>query len=93
MIVRIATEGQYKLSSAVLDELNEMDNRLVQIVGAGDGEAFGKVLNAMLTLVRTKGSPVEADSLVASDVILPAPDVTLDEARHLFEGSDGLVPD
>lgn len=91
MIVRIATEGQYKVSSAVLDEINDLDNRLVQIVGAGDGEAFGKVLGEMLTLVRSKGSPVAADDLVASDVILPAPDVTLDEARHLFDG-DGLIP-
>ena len=92
MIVRIASEGQYKLSSAVLDELNDFDNRLVQIVGSGDGETFGKVLDEMLTLVRSKGSPVAADDLVASDIILPAPDVTLDEARHLFDGS-GLVPD
>lgn len=91
MIVRIATEGQYKVSSTVLDEINDLDNRLVQIVGAGDGETFGKVLAEMLTLVRTKGAPVAADALVASDIILPAPDVTLDEARHLFDG-DGLIP-
>jgi hypothetical protein len=91
MIVRIASEGQYKIASAVLDELNEFDSRLIQVVASGDGAAFGKVLGDMLTLVRTKGTPVAAEELVASDVILPAPDVTIDEARHLFTG-DGLIP-
>ncbi len=60
MIVRIATEGQYRVNSALLDRLNELDNRLIQ--------------------------------LVASDVILPAPDTTLDEAKSLFV-NDGLIPD
>lgn len=91
MIVRISTEGQYRLSSAVLDQLNEIDNRIVQIVGSGDSESFQKALAELLDLVRSKGSPVASSDLVASDIILPAPDVTLEDARDLFSG-EGLVP-
>jgi len=90
MIVRIATEGQYELSSALLDRLNELDNSLVQTVAGGDQAAFAKALSEMLALVRNQGKPVATEELVTSDLILPAPDTTLDEARTLFVG-DGLI--
>ncbi len=38
------------------------------------------------------GSPLPIDSLVSSDLVLPAPDATLDEVRDLL-GDEGLVPD
>lgn len=91
MIVRIATEGQYKVPSTLLDRLNEMDNNLVQTVAGGDQAAFTRALAEMLALVRAQGTPVASDELVTSDLILPAPDTTLDEARTLFT-SDGLIP-
>ena len=92
MIVRIATEGQYKVNSALLDRLNELDDRLVQVVAGGDQGGFASVLSEMLALVRTEGTPIAAEELVVSDVILPAPDTSLEEARSLVIG-DGLVPD
>lgn len=91
MIVRIQGEGQYRLSSAVLDELNELDNRLVQLVAAENEGEFRIILGRMLALVRARGEAVGIDELVESDVMLPDPDTTLDDARHLFVG-DGLVP-
>ncbi len=91
MIVRIATEGQYRVSSALLDRLNELDNRLIQMVADGSQEQFGSLLAQMLAVVRKEGSPVAADELVTSDVILPAPDTTIEEARSLFVG-EGLIP-
>jgi hypothetical protein len=92
MIVRIATEGQYRVASGLLDQLNELDNRLIQVVAGGDTDSFGDVLGQMIGLVRKNGQPVPAEELIASDVILPAPDTTLEEARGLFTG-EGLIPD
>jgi hypothetical protein len=92
MIVRIATEGQYKVSSSILDRLNELDNQLVQVVANGDPDDFGRVLEQMIGLVRQQGEVVPAEELVASDIILPAPDTTLEEARGLFVG-EGLIPE
>lgn len=91
MIVRIATEGQYRVASDLLDRLNELDNQLIQYVATGDQASFCSVLSSMIGLVRQKGDLVPAEELVASDVILPAPDTTLEEARDLFTG-DGLIP-
>lgn len=90
MIVRIATEGQYRVASSLLDRLNELDNQLVQFVANGDQDSFCSVLGSMIGLVRQQGAVVPVEELVASDVILPAPDTTLEEARGLFTG-EGLI--
>jgi hypothetical protein len=46
----------------------------------------------MVALVKEDCSPVPDDELVASQVILPPPDLSFDEARAEFTG-DGLIPD
>ncbi len=91
MIVRILTEGQYNFPGAGVDELNEIDNRLVEVVEDGNEEEFNQLLKQMLDLVREKGTPVPVDELVESDLVLPEPDLTLKEAEEIFTG-EGLVP-
>ena len=91
MIVRILTEGQYNLPGAHLDELNEIDNQIVEVVETEDRGEFERLLKVMLDLVREKGTPVSVDELVESDLVLPEPDITLEEAEALFTG-EGLLP-
>ena len=91
MIVRILTEGQYNLPGAFIDDLNAIDNELVEVVESGDREAFDRTLKRMLDLVRENGTPLAVDELVESDLVLPEPDITLEEAGELFVG-EGLVP-
>ena len=91
MIIRITTEAQYNLPGSFLDELNDIDNQLVEAVEAADKNSFEKLLNRMLTLVRQNGSVLPIDELVESDLILPSPDTTLEEAQILIVG-EGLLP-
>jgi hypothetical protein len=91
MIIRIATQGQYKVSGQLIDKLNEIDNRLVEVVATGDEGTFQSLLVQMLALVTESGAVVPDDQLVSSDLILPSPDTTLEEARKLFTGS-GIIP-
>ncbi|MCS7051635.1 MAG: hypothetical protein NZL87_08485 [Thermomicrobium sp.] len=91
MIVRILTEGQYRVESSLYDRLNALDNTLVEAVAASDEARFQALLTELLDLVRRHGIPVSPDEFVESDVILPPPDTTLEEARHLFAG-EGLIP-
>ena len=92
MIVRILTEGQYNLPGAFVDRLNEIDNEIVDVVGDGDREAFRKLLGEMLDHVRSNATEVPVEELVESDIVLPEPDITLEEAANLFTG-EGIVPD
>jgi hypothetical protein len=91
MIVRILTEGQFNLPGAFIDDLNEIDNRLVEVVELDDEVKFAPLLKEMLDLVRNNGTPVPIDELVESDLVLPEPDITLVEAEELFVG-EGLLP-
>jgi hypothetical protein len=92
VIVRIATEDQYRLPDADAERLNELDNQAVAAVDAGDEDRFHAVFEEMLQLVRSDGHKLGEDELEESDVILPPPDTTLTEAAHEFTG-DGLIPD
>jgi hypothetical protein len=91
MIVRIATEGQYELDGAQTDDLNELDNQAVAACEASDEARFRDVYDRLLELVRSRGRAIGQDELVSSDVILPPPDVTLEEAKADFSG-EGLLP-
>ena len=91
MIVRILGEGQFNLPGAAIDELNDLDNRMVGAVEAEDEKGLQALLQEMVNLVMEKGSPLPLDELVESDLILPETDLTLEEAEHIFIG-DGLLP-
>lgn len=92
MIVRILTEGQFDLPGSYIDKLNEIDNQIVEVVEQENIDEFGRLLNKLLDLVRKNGKPVPFDELVESDLVLPEPDITLEEAEELFTG-EGIVPD
>jgi hypothetical protein len=90
VIVRIATNGQYRLSDEDSTKLNELDNAAVEAVDAGDEARFHQLFDQMLELVRG-APPLNGDELEESDVILPPPDLTFHEAGSEFTG-EGLIP-
>ena len=92
MIVRIATDAQYRLPDHDAARLNELDNEVVKAVEGGDEEAFARLFGEMLELVRTDGEPISDDELVESDVILPPADTSFAEAADGFTG-EGLIPE
>jgi hypothetical protein len=91
MIVRISNEGQYDLDENAVAELNELDNAAVDACDAGNEADFHSVYGRLLDFVRSKGRELPDDELTGSDLILPPPDVSLEEARSEFTG-DGLIP-
>ncbi len=92
MIVRVSGEGQFRLPDEDADRLNELDNRAVSAVEAGDETGFKELWAQMLELVRADGNGLDEDELVESDVILPPRDITFAEAQGEFTG-EGLIPD
>jgi hypothetical protein len=92
VIVRIATEGQYRLPDEAADRLNELDNAAVAAVEAGDEDGFHEVFEELLDHVRTQGRPLGDEELGESDVIVPPPDLSFVEAGAEFTG-EGLIPD
>jgi hypothetical protein len=91
MIVRISSEGQYRLPEGFLDRLNALDDRVVKAVVSGDEVQFHDLFTQMLSIVRKEGKPLGPREIAQSALILPAPDITLHEARELFT-KEGLIP-
>ena len=91
MIVRILGEGQLRVDDSATDELNVLDAALGKAVNAGDEEAFRGALTALLDRVRSLGSPLAADALEPSDLILPYADAGLDDVRQMLTDG-GLIP-
>jgi hypothetical protein len=92
VIVRIATEGQYRVPDGTAEKLNELDNAAVSAVDSDDEDGFHSTFEQMLELVRRDGQPLGDDELEDSDVILPPPDLSFVEAAAEFTG-EGLIPD
>ena len=92
MIVRIATDGQYRLPDEDAARLNDLDNEVVKAVEGGDKMRFAELFADMLDLVRRDGERLSDDELMESDVILPPADTSFDEAADDFSG-DGLIPE
>ncbi|MFJ3584030.1 hypothetical protein ACIPPS_17565 [Streptomyces sp. NPDC090127] len=91
MIVRIMGEGQWMLADSHLVELNTLDDELLREMESGDEEGFRRTLSGLLDAVRRIGEPLPDDALEPSELILPAPDATLDEVREMLS-DDGLIP-
>jgi PspA-Associated protein len=92
VIVRIFNEGQYRLADSLRDRLNELDRECQEKVEAGDADGFKTSYAQLLELIRSEGEELPNDDLSSSDVMLPPPDTTLEEAREEFSMS-GLIPD
>jgi hypothetical protein len=92
MIVRIMGEGQFQVSSALLDRLNELDNKIVEELGKGNEKRMRALLSEMIMLVKKDATPLNPKEIRASDVIIPPEDLKLEEAKELFTGA-GLIPD
>ncbi len=91
MIARILGEGQWEVPEESIGRLNELDAAVEAAVEGADERTFSLSLAALLDAVRAAGSPLAADALVHSDLILPRSDSTIEEVRDLLS-DDGLIP-
>jgi hypothetical protein len=92
VIVRVSTEGQYRLDDTHHARLDELDDAVVAAVEGGDEAGFRRCFEGLLAFVRSEGAPVPEDDLEPSDFILPPPDLSFAEAGEEFSG-EGLIPD
>jgi hypothetical protein len=92
MIVRLMGEGQYRVDEALLERLNELDDRATAAAEANDEAALDQALEEMSELVKAEGTPLGEDELHPSDVLIPPSDLTLEETKQLMT-QEGFIPD
>jgi len=92
VIVRVMGEGQFEIDDEVAKGLNELDEQAERALRSEDQEQLAELLERMAEAVRTNGARLPDEDLSPSEGIVPPPDLTLEEAKELFEG-EGLIPD
>jgi hypothetical protein len=92
MILRILGAGQYEVGEGAMDSLNKLDALLTQAVESNDEDGFAQALGQLLAEVREQGKELPEEHLGPSDLVLPGPESTLDEVKHLLT-DEGLIPD
>jgi hypothetical protein len=90
VIVRILGEGQFRVGDDAAAKLTALDKDLDAAVRDGDEASFGASLRAAVALVRTVGSPLDADEIATAEYILPFSDASVEEVRKLL--ADGTIP-
>jgi chromosome condensin MukBEF complex kleisin-like MukF subunit len=94
VIVRVMGDGQYELDDDVAKGLNDLDEQAGQAVEAGNGEQLAQLLRRMAEAVRTNGARLDDADLSPSEAVIPPDDLSLEEAKRLFEeDGEGLIPD
>ncbi|MCY0865514.1 MAG: hypothetical protein OWQ57_11220 [Sulfobacillus sp.] len=83
MIVRILSEGQYRVDAKQLDQIKAIDGELMKAVTDHDEPAFHRLMEELMAIVR-RGDALGPDDLVESDLILPPHDMTIEEAKKFF---------
>jgi len=93
-IVRIMGQGQFMIDNKILKKLNQIDNSIVQLVSNDrtDNTEFKKRLTELTDIVEKNSKQLDPKEIVQSDIILPSTDLSIDEAKRLFQG-EGVVPE
>jgi hypothetical protein len=92
MIVRISGEDQYQLPEEDSEQLHELDRAVLVHVESGREDGFADAYRTLLDYVRTHGTRIGDEEIESSDLILPPPDLSFQEAAKEFTG-EGLIPD
>lgn len=85
-------DGQYRAPEALCNELNQIDNRIVQLVTEGKADEFRRELIRLISEIKGKGEAVGSEEILKSDIIVPPEDLSLKEAKDIFKGA-GIFTD
>ena len=88
MIVRILGDNQYRLDDEHGAQLDVLDEQLVAAMEADEAAPFDATLQQVVAFVHESGTLLDMDEVLPSDVIVPAPDMSLAEARELLRTSE-----
>ncbi len=92
MIIRIIGDNQYDVPDSLIEQLNHIDNRIVELIENNDEDEFKNALKEMIQTVREKGSQLDIEIIKESELIIPPEDLTFEEAKKIFKG-EGIIPD
>jgi phage shock protein A len=90
IVVRIAGDDQYRLPANARSALEGMDEDLARAIDRNSVEDFARLTRRLVTFVNDMGERLPRDDVRGSDLIVPAADMTLADAKRLLDaGASG----
>jgi hypothetical protein len=92
-VIRVLDHGQFLVDRETLRELNTIDNSIVRRLQNGnlDDQEYKTKITQLEGIVKKRGKPLDPKRIVASDIILPNSDLSIEEARMIFN-NEGIIP-
>ncbi len=85
IVVRIAGDDQYRLPANARSALEGLDEDLARAIEQDSAEDFARLTRRLVTLVNDMGERLPRDDVRPSDLIVPAADMTLADAKTLLD--------
>jgi hypothetical protein len=82
-------------SVITINRINEIDDAIGQILqnaSKADDQEYKAKVAEMVQTIRSKGQKLEDKELIESDIIIPDTDISIDEAKKVFQG-EGIIPE
>ena len=103
IIVRVSGQGQFKVNREILDRINDIDNSIVNLLENTDTDVdvnsikvkqkeLNEKVNEIINLIRINGMPLDDKEIIQSQIMIPNPDISVDEAKKIFRG-EGIIDD
>jgi hypothetical protein len=83
-------EGQYEIEGEALERVNQIDDQMFKAVTEKDAARYHRLFDEALGLIRKQGKELAIEDLRPSELILPAPDASMEEVHDLFV-QEGLI--
>ena len=84
MIIRILGDGQFEVPDSNKEKLDKLDAAVDHAITAADDVAFAAALAALDGEIRRVGTPIDASTILPSDLILPHEGASLSEISELL---------
>jgi phage shock protein A len=86
IVVRIQGEGQFRLASSFKGQLDDYDKKVMAAIDVGQPASLKQSVHDVIAFVKSHGLAVPDSENVASQVVLPSEDLTLEEAKKIMAG-------
>lgn len=84
LIIRIAGDSLYEVPTSIKPALDGLDETLEKAITENDQVTFSTCVEELIKLIRAMGRQLPLDDLRQSELVVPAQDMTIEQAKEML---------
>ncbi|CAG4931645.1 PspA/IM30 family protein [Acidithrix sp. C25] len=85
LTIRIAGESVYQVPITIKPQLDALDTAMETAISHSDEKGFANCARQLNNLIVSSGALLADETMAVSDLVVPSGDMTIDEAKKLFD--------